>query len=209
MDEAEVILNAAVAVVAMRDKTLHGVEEGSEAAVDAEELETSAADETGEAVSEEEEVVAEASAAGAEESADETSEAEDSTAEGYDEAVETRAPYGAEPDIRAQFSADPVALTEAEPFSEDELILLETGRDLRPDSVVPAPDITPTEAAVLERFREIANDEELADEFAMNQEIAELDSETETSAPAVSEDAASSESTDDEKRNASSDDAAN
>ena len=93
--------------------------------------------------------------------------------------------------------------------SEDELILLETGRDLRPDSVVPTPDITPTEAAVLERFREIANDEELADEFAMNEEIAALDSETETSAPAVSEDAASSESTDDEKRNASSDDAAN
>ena len=72
-----------------------------------------------------------------------------------------------------------------------------------------SPDITPTEAAVLERFREIANDEELADEFAMNQEIAALDSETETSAPAESEDAASSESTDDEKRNASSDDAAN
>ena len=102
-----------------------------------------------------------------------------------------------------------MAITEAEPFSEDELILLETGRDLRPDSVVPTPDITPTEAAVLERFREIANDEELADEFAMNEEIAALDSETETSAPAVSEDAASSESTDDEKRNASSDDAAN
>ncbi|HKO45823.1 MAG TPA: transcription termination factor NusA [Pyrinomonadaceae bacterium] len=216
LDEAEVILNAAVAVVAMRDKTLHGVEEDAESAVDAEELETSAADETGETVSEEEEEeeeeekeVATASAAGEEEAADETPEAEDDTARGYDEAVETRAPYGAEPEIRAQFSADPVALTEAEPFSEDELILLETGRDLRPDSVVPAPDITPTEAAVLERFREIGNDEELADEFAMNQEIAELDSETQTSAPAVSEDAASSESTDDAKRNASSDDAAN
>src|SRR5687768_16736179 len=36
LDEAEVILNAAVAVVAMRDKTLHGVEDGSEAAVDVE-----------------------------------------------------------------------------------------------------------------------------------------------------------------------------
>ena len=60
-----------------------------------------------------------------------------------------------------------------------------------------------------ERFREIANDEELADEFAMNQEIAELDSETETFAPAVSEDAASGESTDEQKQDASSDDAAN
>jgi hypothetical protein len=123
--------------------------------------------------------------------------------------VEQGAPYGAEPEIMAQFSADPVAVTEAEPISEDELILQETGRDLRPDSVVPTPDITPTEAAVLERFREIANDEELADEFAMNQEISELDSETETSAPAVSEDAASRESTDEQKQDASSDDAAN
>ena len=206
LDEAETILNAAVAVVAMRDRSLQGGEEVAEGGEVAEESEVIAADETGETVSAEE--VASATA-DSEEAAEEISEGEDDTARGYDEAVETRAPYGAEPEIRAQFSADPVALTEAEPFSEDELILLETGRDLRPDSVVASPDITPTEAAVLERFREIANDEELADEFAMNEEIAALDSETETSAPAESEDAASSESTDDEKRNASSDDAAN
>jgi len=205
LDEAETILNAAVAVVAMRDRSLQGGEEVAEGGEVAEESEVIAADETGETVSAEEV----ASATADSEEAEEISEGEDDTARGYDEAVETRAPYGAEPEIRAQFSADPVALTEAEPFSEDELILLETGRDLRPDSVVASPDITPTEAAVLERFREIANDEELADEFAMNEEIAALDSETETSAPAESEDAASSESTDDEKRNASSDDAAN
>src|SRR5688500_8192640 len=205
LDEAETILNAAVAVVAMRDRSLQGGEEVAEGGEVAEESEVIAADETGETVSAEEV----ASATADSEEAEEISEGEDDTARGYDEAVETRAPYGAEPEIRAQFSADPVAITEAEPFSEDELILLETGRDLRPDSVVASPDITPTEAAVLERFREIANDEELADEFAMNQEIAALDSQTETSAPAESEDAASSESTDDEKRNASSDDAAN
>src|SRR5688572_7746816 len=206
LDEAETILNAAVAVVAMRDRSLQGPEERAEDGDVAGESEAIAAAEAGETGSEEAEAE---EPAVSEAAADETSEAEDETARGYDEAVETRAPYGAEPEIRAQFSADPVALTEAEPFSEDELILLETGRDLRPDSVVASPDITPTEAAVLERFREIANDEELADEFAMNQEIAALDSETETPALAESEDAASSESTDDEKRNASLDDAAN
>ncbi len=204
LDEAETILNAAVAVVAIRDKSLQGADEtADEGAVEPEETAAEETDETGVA-----EVEA-AAGADAEETTSDPSEDEDDTAKGYDEAVEQGAPYGAEAEIRAQFSADPVALTEAEPFSENELILQETGRDLRPDSVVPTPDITPTEAAVLERFREIANDEELADEFAMNQEIAELDSETETSAPAVPDDAASSESTDEQKQNASSDDAAN
>ena len=205
LDEAETILNAAVAVVAMRDKSLMGADETADGgAVETEE--TAAAEETDETGVVE--VEAEAGA-DADETGDRSSDEKDQTAEGYDEAVERRAPYGAEPEIRAQFSADPVALTEAEPFSEDELLLQETGRDLRPDSVVPTPDITPTEAAVLERFREIGTDEELADEFAMNQEITELDSETETSAPAVYEDAASGESTDEQKQDASSDDAAN
>ena len=36
------------------------------------------------------------------------------TAAGYDEAVENGIPFSAEPDILAQESADPVALTEAE-----------------------------------------------------------------------------------------------
>ncbi len=206
LDEAETILNAAVAVVAMRDKTLHGTEEQAEPeeiveAAPAEEVEAAPAEEIDEPGAGEE---VEAEAVESVETG-----AEDTTAKGYDEAVENRSPYGAEPEIRAQFSADPVALTEAEPFSEDELILQETGRDLRPDSVVPTPDITPSDAAVLERFREIANDEELADEFAMNQEIAAQESELQTSAPAVNEDAASSESTDEEKQNASPDDAAN
>jgi hypothetical protein len=58
---------------------------------------------------------------------------------------------------------------------------------------------------VLERFREIANDEDLADRFAMNEEIASQESESQTSAPAVSEDAASSGSTDEEKQDASPD----
>jgi hypothetical protein len=176
----------------MRDRTLHGEPESAESE---EPSELTAIDETGGEPAPETDDGVEAEA--------ETTQ--DETAQGYDEAVKNGSPYGAEPDIVAQYSADPVALTEAEPFTEDELLLQETGRDLRPDTVVPSPDITPSDAAVLERFREIANDEELADEFAMSEEIALQDSESQTSAPAVSEDAASSESTDEEKQDASPD----
>jgi hypothetical protein len=180
----------------MRDKTLYGAEESLESE---EAGEATFAEETGQQTGED-------LAPDAVDSVETSAEpAEDETAQGYDEAVERRAPYGAEPEIIAQYSADPVAVTEAEPISEDELILLETGRDLRPDTVVPAPDITSTDAAVLERFREIANDEDLADRFAMNEEIASQESESQTSAPAVSEDAASSGSTDEEKQDASPD----
>ncbi|HYG81498.1 MAG TPA: transcription termination factor NusA, partial [Pyrinomonadaceae bacterium] len=63
-------------------------------------------------------------------------------AEGYDEAVERRGPFQAEETILAEHSADPVAVTEAEPISEGELLLQGAGRDLRPDTVTPAPDIT-------------------------------------------------------------------
>ena len=38
-------------------------------------------------------------------------------AAGYDEAVEQGIPYQAEENIRAEYSADPVALTEADPIS--------------------------------------------------------------------------------------------
>jgi N utilization substance protein A len=75
-------------------------------------------------------------------------------AEGYDEAVETRPPFLAEdlsPDnILAQDAAEPVALTEAEQMSPDELLLQGAGRDLRPDTITPAPDIFSTEAAVIQ-----------------------------------------------------------
>ena len=62
------------------------------------------------------------------------------TAAGYDEAVEKGVPFSAEQTIRAEDSADPVALSEADPMTVDELILQEAGRDLRPDVVTPAPD---------------------------------------------------------------------
>ncbi|HEY6232224.1 MAG TPA: transcription termination factor NusA [Pyrinomonadaceae bacterium] len=180
LDEAEVILKAAKDVVSLRDTTLQG---GDEAAVETEEL-------AGEEVAAEDDNEAQA--------ADEAG-AVDSTAEGYDEAVETGVPFGAEPEILAQESADPVALTEAEPFTEDEIVLQEAGRDLRPDTIVPAPDITSAEAAAIESLDGF-------EEFAAADNATE---ESDTGALAVLPDqdeaAASSESPDREKPDASPD----
>jgi transcription termination/antitermination protein NusA len=79
---------------------------------------------------------------------------EASIAEGYDEAVRTRPPFLAEdlsPDnILAHDSAEPVAMTEVEQMSADELILQGAGRDLRPDTITPAPDIFSAEAGVIQ-----------------------------------------------------------
>jgi hypothetical protein len=79
---------------------------------------------------------------------------EASIAEGYDEAARTRPPFLAEdlsPDnILANESAEPVAMTEVEQMSADELILQGAGRDLRPDTITPAPDIFSAEAAVIQ-----------------------------------------------------------
>ncbi len=198
LDEAEVILNAAIAVVAMRDKTLQG--EGESEIIEGEAVEAdSDSDSSPDLAEGESDELASDELDGA------RAEAEDPTAEGYDEAVEERAPFSAEPEINAHYSADPVALTEAEPFSEDELVLQGAGRDLRPDTVVPSPDITSTDAAVLESLSEIVDDERLADEFAMNEDRASQESEAQTSAPAALDEAASSESTDEEKQDASPD----
>jgi hypothetical protein len=41
-------------------------------------------------------------------------------------------------------------LTEAEQMSADELLLQGAGRDLRPDTITPAPDISSAEAAVIQ-----------------------------------------------------------
>ena len=71
-------------------------------------------------------------------------------AAGYDEAVEQGAPFHAEESILAEGSADPVAVTEADPMSADELLLQGAGRDLRADTITPAPDITSAEAAAME-----------------------------------------------------------
>ena len=194
LDEAEVILNAAKAVVAMRDKTLQGGEDSDES--ESVEAAESASDEAGA-----DDVSAEAGETTAAESS------EDPTAAGYDEAVATRDAFIAEPEILAQYSADPVALTEAEPFTEDQIILQEIGRDLRPDTIVPAPDVTSAEAAAIESLEEFdpsASDED-ALEAATDEVAGGVTEEARTSAPAVLEDAAASESNDEEKQDASPD----
>jgi len=177
LDEAEVILKAAKDVVSLRDTTLQG---GDEAAVETEETASEEVAATEEAEEEQSTVAA--------------AEPTDTTAEGYDEAVEAGVPFGAEPEILAQESADPVALTEAEPFSEDEIVLQEAGRDLRPDTIVPAPDITSAEAAAIESLDGF-------EEFAAADNATE---ESDTGAPAVLEEVASSESPE-EKPDASPD----
>jgi transcription termination/antitermination protein NusA len=173
LDEAEQMLSAAQAVVAMRDRSLGETEEVEEQhAVSAE------ADESIEA--------------------GEVEPSPESTAEGYDEAVENGVPFTAEADIKAWDSADPVAVTEAEPIPSDEIPLLETGRDLRPDTITPSPDITSSAVEAFDHIEEnvaevLTSDEEFASE-------AEAD-EAETPAPAASEeDAASGGSTDEEKQ---------
>ncbi|MBC8032460.1 MAG: transcription termination factor NusA [Pyrinomonadaceae bacterium] len=210
LDEAETILSAAIAVISLRDRTLAGGEETGEET--GEEAGEDAGDESGEESGESldaapsEEIAEAETAAGSDEV--------DTTAEGYDEAVEAGQPFGAEPEILAKDSADPVAVTEMEPTTEGELVLQELGRDLRPDTIVPSPDLTASSAAALESLDKITGDqtgELLADQFAMNEENASESSgdEAEQPAPAVLEDAASGESTDEEKQDASSDDAAN
>jgi N utilization substance protein A len=172
LDEAEVILEAARAVIAMRDRSLG--EAGTES------------------VEEQHAVSAEFDA-----SVDEEVEPSlEMTADGYDEAVEQGVPFQAEADINAWESADPVSLTEAEPIPAEEIALQEAGRDLRPDTITPSPDITSSGVEAFENIEEaaqevLAEDEELASEASAG--------EAETSTPAVSEEAASGGSVDDDE----------
>ena len=168
LDEAEVILSAAQAVVALRDRSL-GEGETEQHAVSAE---------FDESMNEEVEPSPE------------------STAAGYDEAVENGVPFQAEADISAWESADPVSLTEAEPISADEIALQETGRDLRPDTITPSPDITSSGVEAYENIEEVAEEVLAEDEELASAATTE---EAETSAPAVSEDAASGGSADDDE----------
>jgi hypothetical protein len=108
----------------------------------------------------------------------------DTTAEGYDEAVEGGIPSSAEHEILAQNSVDPVALTEADPISEDELLLQDVGRDLRPEEIIPAPEEEVLELLELE-FGPKSEDE--------NDSSAELDSAS-APEPEVNEEAAPVES---------------
>jgi N utilization substance protein A len=174
LDEAETILSQAQAVVAMRGSLQTGVEEGVEThAVSAE--------------------------------ADDSVEAEDvepseaMIAEGYDEAVEQGVPFTAEEEILATDSADPVALTEVEPMSVDEISLMEPGRDLRPDTITPSPDVTSSAVEAYDEIEAIA-EEELAEADLANDELAAERNTSDANQPTPAEDAALGESTDEVKQ---------
>jgi N utilization substance protein A len=139
---------------------------------------------------------------------------EEMIAEGYDEAVEDGTPFTAEADILAQESADPVALTEADPISQDELLLQDAGRDLRPDTITPAPDITSSGAAYIEAASQVGEDAPPVEEEATFSPVADFASEasapevqtTSAPVPQYREEAAPAESEDqDEKQDASTD----
>lgn len=156
LDEAESMLQAAQAVVAARDAS----KQQSTAAEETEgtsmgEEETTATESEGEPVEQH------AVSAELDPTVDpgEVEPSEEMIAEGYDEAVEEREPFTAEPEILAENSADPVALTEADPMSQDELLLQDAGRDLRPDTITPAPDITSTGAAMIEAAEKVGEGE--------------------------------------------------
>jgi transcription termination/antitermination protein NusA len=172
LDEAEVILTAAQAVIALRNRNLEGEETEEQHAVSAEFDESI--------------------------DAGEVEPNSEMTAEGYDEAVQNRSPYHAEEDILARESADPVAVTESEEIPVGEIALMEPGRDLRPDTITPSPDITSSGVAALEQVEEVAAEILAADEDFVSDAEAAAD-EAEPTAPAVSEEAASSGSTDEEK----------
>src|SRR2546427_3272537 len=142
LDEAETILREARSAVELRDQSL-------------------AASEAEVPVAETVEAQHAASTEFDEEATGEVEPNDDMTAPGYDEAVEQAVPYFAHPNQHAQDSAEPLALTEAGPFTCDELVLQDAGRDLRPDVVTPAPDITSTALADLEA----ASEEETATAF--------------------------------------------
>jgi N utilization substance protein A len=210
LDEAESMLNAAQAVIAAREasKQSGGAEEASTEEGTGEEspAEFASAEENVEASGNEDvAATAEEETAASEEmtteptmiteqhavSAEfdptiEAGEVEPSNAmtnEGYDEAVEQGEPFAAEPEILAENSADPVALTEADPISEDELLLQEAGRDLRPDTITPSPDITSTGAAMIEAAGKVGEGEPpVEEETAMSPRA---DFASEASAPEV------------------------
>jgi transcription termination/antitermination protein NusA len=145
LDEAEQMLAAAQSVIALRDQSRQPSDEAGSAETEGQ-MEQHAAS-----------IEPDPNAAPVEVEPNEAM-----IAAGYDEAVENGVPSIAEKTIRAEDSADPVALTEADPMTVDELVLQEAGRDLRPDVVTPAPDAP---AGVdLDKVRAVAEEESAAAE---------------------------------------------
>jgi transcription termination/antitermination protein NusA len=181
LDEAQIILEEAQAVVAMREKALQSGAPSEQLGIEIEEPPTDDDD-----VEIEEPPPDEPD----EEPDVEIASEEDPTAAGYDEAVEHGQPFAAEPEIPAKFSVDPVALTEAEPQSFDEIDLQEVGRDLRPDTITPTPDVTSSGVAAFEQLDQ--TDEASLEEF-------------EATGSTLDSEAAASVESDEEKQNASPD----
>jgi N utilization substance protein A len=185
LDEAENILSAARSVIEVRERSQQA------ATPEADESEAATTAGEGEADASPGETALELASTNAETSPD-------PTAAGYDEAVERGVPFSAEQVIRAEYSADPVALTEADPMTVDELVLQDAGRDLRPDAITPAPDVTTLAVADLEARLE----EEVAASGQDDARIAEsAATETSSALESSSDDkAATDESLKDEKQ---------
>jgi N utilization substance protein A len=190
LDEAQAILDSAQRVVAARERSKQAEAaadatsaDGGDAAAEA----TAAAGELADAVDDagaDDTIEQHAVSAELDPTIDagEVEPSDAMIAEGYDEAVRGGTPFRAEPEILAAGSADPVATTEVEEMSVEELVLQEAGRDLRADTITPAADMTSTDAALVE-------EEEAADEGEPPVEddspLAPLASASEASAPEV------------------------
>jgi N utilization substance protein A len=212
LDQAESMLSAAQSVIAARDASKQSGEATEET-----EGTSMGEDETTTTESEAEPVEQHAVSAEFDPSAPagEVEPSEEMIAEGYDEAVEERESFTAEPEILAENSADPVALTEADPMSEGELLLQDAGRDLRPDTITPAPDITSTGAAMIEAAEKVGEGEPPVEDDEGISPRADFASEASapevqiSSAPEpVYSEAATVESEDEKQQDASEDNAA-
>jgi N utilization substance protein A len=184
LDEAQAILDSAQRVVAARERSKQAEEavsggETTEAEAAAEELTDAISDAAPEDNVEQHAVSAEFDPAS---DAGEVEPSNEMTNEGYDEAAHGGAPPSqAEPEILASESADPVAVSEAEEMSVDELVLQEAGRDLRADTITPAAGMTATDAALVEEEAADEGDAPVEDDSP----LAPLVSASEASAPEV------------------------
>ncbi|HEX8130369.1 MAG TPA: transcription termination factor NusA [Pyrinomonadaceae bacterium] len=185
LDEAQAILDSAQRVVAARERAAQGGEagEGDEATAEAE----AAAGELADAIDDtttDDAVEQHAASVELDPTIDpgEVEPSDAMIAEGYDEAVREGTPFRAEPEILAGESADPVAASEVEEMSVDELVLQEAGRDLRADTITPAADMTSTDAAMVAAEEEAEEGEPPVED---DSPITPLVSATEASAPEV------------------------
>jgi len=194
LDEAEVILQQAKAVIAIRERTQAEADASSGAPTEGEEHIHAVSVEMDESAPE------------AEAASSDDGET-DSTAAGYDEAVEKGSPFANEHDVLAQHSAESVTLTEIDPISEDQLVLEGAGRDLRPDTITPSPDLTSAAAAVAEHLEEEFGEGVLTgDESAIaDATAAEVAASADESVSGTADAASSGDSHEDEKHDASPD----